>query len=770
MPIPKRLLRPAAWAIALAFAQAAHAFDPFVVRDIRVEGVQRTEPGTVFGYLPLRVGETLTEEKAAAAVRALYATGFFTDVRLEAEGDVLVVAVEERPAIGAIEITGTKEFDRDTVLRGMRDVGVAESRIYDRAALERAEQELKRQYLARGLYGVQVTSTVTPLERNRVSIAIAVDEGQVARIADVRIVGNQAFTDRVLLNELKLSKPTWLSWYTKNDQYSRERLAGDLEALRSFYLNRGYLEFNIDSTQVSITPDRREIVVTINISEGQQFRVSGFKFGGELMGREDELTRLVQLKAGDVFSGERLSATTKAISDRLGELGYAFANVNAVPQVDRDKRTAEFTLLVDPGRRVYVRRINISGNTRTRDEVVRREFRQFEGAWYDAERIRLSRQRVNRLGYFKSAEIGTQPVPDAPDQVDVNMTVEERPTGAFLIGAGISSTEKLILTGSISQQNFLGTGKSLDLSVNTSRVFRTISLSQTDPYFTPDGISRSFDLYTRLFDASRLALGNYRIRTTGAGVRFGIPYTEFDRISFGIIAENTELDLAAGAPTRFVNYVNSFGRSSTGLIGTVGWSRDTRDNALAPTRGRLQNASFEATLPVADLRYWRASYAQQWFIPVSRDYTLALNGDVGFGRGFAGRDYPLFKNFYAGGIGTVRGYSPFSLGPRDTDGRPTGGNIRVVGSAEFIFPFPGTGNDRSLRSFVFFDAGNVFTTSAFVDGRSSGFSIGDLRYSTGFGLNWLSPFGPLKLSLGFPLRSQPGDRTQRIQFQIGTGF
>lgn len=752
------------------FAQAAHAFDPFVVRDIRVEGVQRTEPGTVFGYLPLRVGETLTEEKAAAAVRALYATGFFTDVRLEAEGDVLVVAVEERPAIGVIELSGTKEFDRDTVLRGMRDVGVAESRIYDRAALERAEQELKRQYLARGLYGVQVTSTVTPLERNRVAIAIAVDEGQVARIADVRIVGNEAFSDRVLRNELKLSTPTWFSWYTKNDQYSRERLAGDLEALRSFYLNRGYLEFNIDSTQVSITPDRREIVVTINITEGQQFRVSGFTFGGELLGREEELGKLVQLKAGDVFSGERLSATTKAITDRLGELGYAFANVNAVPQIDRDKRTADFTLLVDPGRRVYVRRINISGNTRTRDEVVRREFRQFEGAWYDAERIRLSRQRVNRLGYFKSAEIATQPVPDAPDQVDVNMAVEERPTGAFLIGAGVSSTEKLILTGSISQQNFLGTGKSLDLSVNTSRVFRTITLSQTDPYFTRDGISRSFDLYTRLFDASRLALGDYRIRTTGAGVRFGIPYTEFDRISFGVVAENTELDLGPTAPTRFVNYVNSFGRSSTGLIGTIGWSRDTRDNALAPTRGRLQSASVEATFPVADLRYWRASYAHQWFVPIGRDYTLALNGDVGFGRGFAGRDYPLFKNFYAGGIGTVRGYSPFSLGPKDTDGRPTGGNIRVVGSAEFVFPFPGTGNDRTLRSFVFFDAGNVFTTQDFVDGRESGFSISDLRYSTGIGMNWLSPFGPLKLSLGFPLRSRPGDRTQRIQFQIGTGF
>lgn len=749
--------------VALLAARAALAIEPFVVRDIRVEGIQRTEAGTVFGYLPIRVGETLDDDKAAAAIRALYATGFFTDVRLEAEGDVLVVVVEERPAIGAIELSGNREFDKDTLTKALRGLGLAESRIFDRSVLERAEQEIKSQYLARGLYGVKVTSTVTPLERNRVAVSLAIDEGDVARITSIRIVGNKAFSEAALLDQIKLSTPRLMSWYTKSDQYSREKLAGDLEALRSFYLNRGYLEFNVDSTQVSITPDRREIVITINVTEGEQYRVSGVKFGGELLGREDEFQKLMRLKPGEVFSGERLTASTKAINDRLGELGYAFGNVNAVPQIDRDKRQVEFTVLVDPGRRVYVRRINIAGNTRTRDEVIRREFRQFEGAWYDAERIRLSRTRVDRLGYFRGVEIDTQPVADAPDQVDVNMNVTERPTGSFLIGAGLSSTEKLILTASLSQQNFLGTGKSLDLSVNTSRIFRTISLSQVDPYFTPDGISRAFDLYTRTFDAARLNLGDYRSRTSGAAVRFGIPYTETSRISVGTAVEYTQLYLGALPPQRFTDYVREFGPSSYAVLVTTGWSRDTRDSGLTPTRGQLQAASLEATVPVGDLRYWRATYNHQAFIPLTRDYTLALNGEVGTGRGFAGRPFPVFKNFYAGGIGSVRGYAPYSLGPRDpVDGRPIGGLTRLVASAEFSFPLPGTGTDRTFRSFVFFDAGNVFP--------SGSFDFQNLRYSTGLGISWLSPFGPLKIGLGFPLRKRPEDQTQRIQFQIGTGF
>ncbi len=749
----------------------AGAFEPFTIRDIRIEGVQRTEPGTVFSYLPVRVGDTMTDEKASDAVKALFATGFFRDVRLEAEGDVLVVFVEERPAIASIDITGAKEFDKETLRKTLRDQGLAESRIFDRAVLERAEQELKRQYLARGKYGVQVTSTITPLERNRVGITLAVEEGENARITSIRFVGNQAFSDKQLLDEMRLTTPGWFTWYSKNDQYAREKLAGDLEALRSFYLDRGFLEFAIESTQVSISPDKERVEITIDVHEGQPFRVSEVRFGGELLGREQEFAELVALKPGDVFSGSKLTESTNRISERLGGLGYAFANVNAVPDVDREKQQVAFDILVDPGRRVYVRRIDIAGNLRTRDEVIRREMRQFEDAWYDAEKIQLSRERIDRLGYFTEVRIDSRPVPDAPDQVDLQVVVTERPTGNITLGIGFSSTDKVILSGSIVQHNFLGTGKSLALDVNTSRLSRTVVLSYTDPYFTPDGISRSFDLYTRSFDADELGLGDYRTRASGVGLRFGIPYTEFDRISFGATFERNDVRLGDRPPVRFQQFVDDFGSSSTAVLANIGWIRDSRDSAIVPTRGRVQTANLEVTLPVAELRYWRATYLHQWYYPLGRDFTLALNGDLGIGRGFGGKPYPIFKNFYAGGIGSVRGYYPSSLGPKEEEFRlrgdtrlvPLGGQTRVVGSAEFIFPLPGTGRDRTIRSFVFFDAGTVFP-------RGETVSLSDLRYSTGLGLTWLSPIGPLKLSLAVPLRKREGDRTQRLQFQIGTGF
>ncbi|MBP8309222.1 MAG: outer membrane protein assembly factor BamA, partial [Burkholderiaceae bacterium] len=528
----------------MMMAHAAVAFQPFVVRDIRIEGVQRTEPGTVFGYLPVKVGETFTDDKAAAATRALFATGFFKDVRLEVDGDVLVVVLEERPAIASIDVTGSKEFDQETVKRALRDIGLAESRVFDRSLLERGEQELKRQYLSRGKYAVRVTSTVTPLERNRVGISLTVEEGETAKIRTFSIVGNKAFPESTLLDQFKLSTPTWLSWYTKTDQYAREKLSGDLEALRSFYLDRGYLEFSVDSTQVSIAPDKESVHITLGITEGGIYRVSDIKFSGQLLGREAEIAALMELKPGETFSGRKLADSQKAISERLGSLGYAFANVNAVPQIDREKREVSFEVLVDPGRRVYVRRINITGNARTRDEVVRRELRQFEDAWYDAEKIRLSRERIGRLGYFTDVRIDTSPVPESPDQVDLSVVLKEQATGAITFGVGVSSAEKIILSGSINQQNFLGSGMALALDVNTSKLNRTINLSFTDPYYTPDGVSRTFDLFTRTFNASALSLGDYRWRTSGIGMRFGVPYTEVDRISFGLSAENNALSWA----------------------------------------------------------------------------------------------------------------------------------------------------------------------------------------------------------------------------------
>jgi outer membrane protein insertion porin family len=746
---------------AIVMSQLALAFDPFVVRDIRLVGVQRVEPGTVFGYLPVKIGERVDQERAAAAVQALFATGLFNDVRLEVEGEVLVVHLEERPAIASVQISGAKDIDAETLLKGLRDLGLAEAQIYDRALLERAEQEIKRQYLARSRYGAQITSTVTPLERNRVAITLAIDEGETARIAQIRIIGNKAFTEAQLINQLSLSTPTWLSWYTKSDRYARERLAGDLETLRSFYLNRGFLEFSIDSTQVSIAPDREDVFITVSITEGERYTVTGHRFSGTTLGRDDELNRLFLLKPGEVFSGERLTESVRMMTDLYGQIGYAFANVNALPEVDREKRQVAFNIAVDPGRRSYVRRINIAGNARTRDEVIRRELRQYEGSWYDSERIRVSRERLDRLGYFMQVSIETVPVPDAPDQIDLNVIVEERSTGSFLIGLGFSSTDSLILTTSINQQNFLGTGKSLGLELNTGSTQRALSLRSVDPYFTDDGISRQVDASYRRLNAAQLNLGDYRLTTAVLGLRFGVPYTEVDRVLFGLAYERNTLDLGIGAPNRYREYVDAFGPDSDAVLGTIGWTRDARDSALAPTRGYMLSANAEVTIPVGDLRYGRTQLLGQWYYPITRDYTFAIGGDVARGWALGGQIYPIFKNYYAGGIGSVRGFEGNSLGARDIDDNPVGGRSRFVVSTEVLFPVPGSGADRTLRMFTFLDAGNVFTDTI---------RLGELRASAGFGINWLSPLGPLKLSFGYPLRREPEDRMQRFQFQIGTGF
>ena len=767
--LPLRSRRLIVAAVIALCSGSALAVDPFTVRDIRVEGIQRTEAGTVFNYLPVKVGDTFNDEKGSASIKALYATGFFKDVRIEAEGDVLVVTVEERPAIGAVEFSGTKEFDKDTLTKALKEIGLGESRIYDKALLDRAEQELKRQYLSRGLYGVQITTTVTPIERNRVNISFAVDEGDVSRIREITIVGNKAYSDKELRDVIRLTTPGWFTWYSKNDQYSKQKLTGDIESLKSFYLNRGYLEMQVESTQVSITPDRKDIYVTINITEGDKFTVSDVKLEGEMFGREEELRALVELKPGDVFSGAKLTETTKKISDRLGNFGYAFANVNANPQINRDKKEVAFTVLIDPGKRVYVRRINIGGNSRTRDEVIRREMRQLESSWYDASKIKLSRDRVDRLGYFTEVNVETPEVPNTTDQVDVNMNIVEKPTGAISLGAGFSSSEKLTLTGSIQQANAFGSGNTIGLDVNTSKRNRTIAVSQTNPYFTDDGVSRSYEAFLRTTRPPEINTGEYRVQTLGGNVRFGVPFSEVDTVFFGAGVERTEVDVFESSPLLYRRYVADFGTGSTAQTTsfpfTVAWQRDNRDSALVPTKGRFQRANLELSL-LGDLRYYRAVYQHQYFKPLFSSTTLALNGEIDYGNAIGGRPYPIFKNFYAGGIGSVRGYegSSLSVNPvKDED--IIGGNARLILNAELQFPFPGTGADRSLRWFTFFDAGQVFNTSA---GEKVGFA--DLRYSAGVGISWVSPIGPLKLSFGKALNAKEADRTQAFQFQLGTGF
>ncbi len=751
------------------------------MRDIRVEGVQRTEAGTVFSYLPIRVGDRFDPERGTQAIRALYASGLFKDVRLEVDGDVLVVIVDERPAISAIDLTGVTEFEKDTVLKSLRDVGLAEGRIFDRSLLDRAEQELRRQYLSRGLYGVDVKTTVTPIERNRVNVSIAAIEGEISRIRSIAFSGNTVFSDGTLRGQMELSTPNWLSWYTKRDQYSRQKLSADLESVRSYYLNRGYLDFKIDSVQVSISPDKRDIFVSINVTEGDRYTVSGVKLTGELLGLDDEMLPLVDIKPGEVFSAERINAVAKRVTDRMSTLGYAFASANPNPEADREKRTVAFTIVVDPGRRVYVRRVNIAGNNRTRDEVIRREVRQYESAWFDSDRVRLSRDRIDRLGFFESVTVETPAVPSAPDQVDVNVTVKERATGNIQVGAGYSSAEGLVLSGGIAQQNLFGSGNALSLEINTSKANRVIALAHTDPYITPEGISRSVELFDRKSDLAQLGLSSVGYSTLGGGVVFGVPFTEFDRVFFGLRYEKTKIDLTVFSPLRYVEYVEQFGARSDSLALTVGWSRDDRDNLLVPTRGRYQRAFSEIGLPALDLQYYRLSYQFQQYFQFFPRVTFAFNGEIGYGDGYGGKPYPFFKNYYVGGIGSVRGFETGSLGPRDVDGSSLGGNRRLNFAFEAYLPIPGA--DRTLRALSFVDAGQVWGLSVrrdssgtpiLVNGRpqyeDERIDLGNLRYSVGVGVAWISPLGPLRLSFAYPLNKKSEDRLQRFQFQIGTGF
>jgi len=740
----------------------AQTFQPFVVRDIRVEGLQRTEPGTVFIYLPVKVGETMTEEKAQQALRALFATGFFKDVRLDVENEVLIVYVEERPAIAQVDFSGVKEFEPDNLRKVLREMGIAEGRVFDRSVLEGAEQELKRQYLSRGRYSAEVQTTVTPLERNRVGINFSVTEGDVAKIRAINLVGVQSFPQKALLDEFALRTPGWLTWYTKQDQYSRQKLSADLETLRSYYLNRGYLDFTVDSTQVSITPDKQDIYITINVTEGDKYTVSEILLTGQLLLPVEQLEKLIRVKPGDVYSREKLVESMKAINDRLGNDGYAFANANPVPRVDKEKRTVAFTVVVDPGRRVYVRRINIGGNTKTRDEVVRREMRQLEGAFFDASKVQLSKTRIDRTQYFKDVTVETTPVAGTTDQVDVAYTVEEKPTGAVLLGAGFSSVEKLIVSGSVAQQNVFGSGKSISVNVNSGRVNQQYAISYLNPYYTIDGVSQGFDLYKRDTDASTLSVGAYVTKTLGGGLRFGYPLSENEALNFGVSAESVKLETFSNSPLSYLSFVSQFGNQYAYGAGTVGIASDTRDSAIQTTRGAVSRTALE--IAGGDIQYYRVNVSYQWYYPLSRTMTLLLNGDAGYAHGIGDKPVPFFKNYYAGGPGSVRGFRPFSLGPQDALGNSLGGSRKIVGSAEVLFPVPGAQQDKSLRLATFLDFGQVF-------GPGEKFSFGDVRYAVGVALAWTSPFGPLKLSLAHPLNDKPGfDRVQRLQFTFGQAF
>lgn len=757
-------LQPLCVLIATAFSSvSAWAIEPFKLKDIRVEGLQRIESGTVFASLPFRVGDMYNDESGSAAIRALFALGLFKDVRLDAQGDVLVVIVEERPSISEVEWVGLKEFDKDVLIKALKEVGIAEGRPFDKALADKAEQELKRQYITRSLYGAEVVTTVTPVERNRVKLTFTVTEGGPSKIKEIRITGSRTFSEDTLKDQFNLDVGGWLSWYTKSDRYSRTKLNADLETLRSYYLSRGFLEFRIDSTQVAISPDKQDISIAINITEGERFVVAGVKLEGNYLGKEDEFKALVKIGLGQPYNAETVAETTKAFTDYFGKFGFAFARVDVRPDIDRLNNRVHFVLQAEPSRRAYVRRINVAGNNRTRDEVIRREFRQLESAWYDGDKIKLSRDRVDRLGFFTEVNIDTQEVPSTTDQVDLTINVVEKPTGSVSLGAGFSSTEKVALSFGIRQENAFGSGNYLATEINTSRYNRTIVVSTTDPYYTADGISRTIDVFHRTTRPYLGDLNAYSLVSSGAGMRFGVPFSEIDTVYFGANLEQTSIRPGNNLPNAYVEYMQQFGYTSNSLPLTVGWARDGRDSALVPTRGMLQR--FNADLSVAgDARYVRTNYQIQQYTPLTKKYTLALNADLGWGQGLSDRPYPLFKNYFVGGLGSVRGFQQSTLGPSDsTNTLYLGGPKKIVLNAEMLAPFPGAGNDRTLRLFAFTDVGRAF-------GENEKISFSELRSSYGIGLSWISPMGPLRFSYAMPMRRQVTDKIQRLQFQIGTSF
>ena len=749
--------------LAAFFSATAFAIQPFVVKDIRVEGAQRTEAGTVFSYLPVKVGESMDDDKAAAAIKALYATGFYTDVRLEVENDVLIVFLVERPAIAQIDISGAKEFTKDNLKDGLKTAGISEAKIFDRSLLDRAEKEIKRQYTSRGFYSATVTTTVTPLERNRISLTFTIEEGEVSKIVDINIIGASAFSESTLLKEFELTTGGWFSWFTKDDQYSKQKLSGDLEKLKSYYLNRGYLEFNIESTQVSITPDKEKIYITVNIIEGPVYKISEIKFQGELKITEEEMRSLLLFKSGETFSRQKIVDSVKRISDRLGNDGYSFANINPVPDADRANKTASFTMFVDPGRRVHIRRINVQGNSRTRDEVVRREMRQLESAWYSNEKIARSKERLERTSFFEDINIETPSVPGSNDQVDLNVTVKERNTGSLQFGVGYSGAEKLTVSASVSQANIFGTGNQLSFRINNSNVTKAYEVSYLNPYWTVDGIARGFDVYQRDINTASLTTGEYKSKSTGVGVRFGVPVTEYDGLNFGLGLERTKLGLDGFSPSRYIDYVNTFGSKSDTFRGSLGFSRDTRDSIYFPRNGYLLEAGGEIGLPGGDVKFYRFQSKAQYLRPIWGPIVLNANLEFGYANGYGGKPLPFFKNFYAGGVDSVRGFEQSSLGPRDTNGDFIGGNRRIVGNLELLFPMPGVKGDKSVRLSTFVDIGNVFAAGEKI-------RLGDLRSSVGFGVSWFSPVGPLKFSLAKPIKQKTDDKIERFQFLLGRVF
>lgn len=747
----------------LLFALAARAdFVPFVIEDIEFEGLQRVTVGTVLSYLPLKTGESLDVERAQNAIRALYQTGFFSDVQLTRRGDVLVVKLVERPALATVSIIGNDEIETEVLLDGLKSIGLAEGQVFDPQILERVEIELRRQYFARGMYSVTISSEVEELDLNRRAVEVIISEGPIAKIRNINIVGNEVFSEKKLLKQFQLGIPSWYAFLSSKDQYSRQKLSGDLETLRSYYLDRGYIDFDVSSTQVSISPNRKDIFVAINIVEGKRFTVSEIDVGGDLVVDREELLGLVTLKVGDVFSRQAVTETSSKLSERLGNDGYAFANINAVPAIDRENNTVKVTFVVDPGRRAYVRRINVFGNARTEDEVLRREMRQLEGSAMSTEAINLSRVRLQRLGYFSEVNVETLPVAGVEDEVDVNFSVTEVPSGSLLAGVGFSQSQGFLINFSINQDNFLGSGKRVSAAINTSRVNTIYSLGYTNPYYTIDGVSRGFNLSFRDTDTQgQLNLARFLSDVATANVTYGFPLSENARWNFAAGVEDISIESTTQTPSSYIDFLNENGTDFGTIDLSTSWIYDSRDRALLATRGTMQR--FTGELGVGDLNFYKLSSRTEVLRPLTENLGLLLETEIGIGDGFSNTTaLPFFENYFAGGVNSVRGYEANSLGPQENN-RALGGAVEFTGSAQLILPVPFVEDSKSVRVSGFFDFGNVYSTL-------SDFDTSDLRYSAGVAMLWLSPLGPMTFSLGQALNPENTDRTEIFQFSLGTFF
>ena len=788
----KRLLLPAVLSV-LMIAEV-HAAS-FTVSDIRVNGLQRVSAGSVFGALPLNVGEEVDDNRLVESTRALFKTGFFQDIQLGRDGNVLVINVVERPSVSAIEIDGNKAITTEDLLKGLKSSGLAEGEIFQRATLEGVRNELQRQYVAQGRYSAEVNTEVVPQPRNRVLLKIKINEGTVAAIQHINVVGNTVFSEEDLTDEFQLKTTNWLSFFKNDDKYAREKLSGDLERLRSYYLDRGYINMDIASTQVSITPDKKSVYITVNINEGEKYTVRDVKLSGDLKVPEDQVKALLLVQKGQVFSRKVMTTTSELITRRLGNDGYTFANVNGVPTPHDDDHTVDITFVVDPGKRAYVNRINFRGNTKSDDQVLRREMRQMEGGWASTYLIDQSKTRLERLGFFKEVNVETPAVPGVDDQVDVNYTVEEQASGSITASVGFAQDAGLILGGSISQNNFLGTGNKVSIGLTRSEYQTRYNFSYTNPYFTPDGVSLGYSAFYRKtnYDDLDVDIASYAVDSLGGGINFGYPISETSRLNFGLTVQRDELKTGTYTVDEIFDFINKEGDSFLNYKASASWSSSTLNKGTLPTRGASQSLTAEVTIPGSDLSFYKIDYRSQLFQPVTDNYTLRFHSELGYGDGYGSTSgLPFYENYYAGGFNSVRGFKDSTLGPRSTpssgkngttadpdqDPLAFGGNVQITGGAEILFPMPFVKDQRSLRTSLFMDVGNVFdtncsgTTTTLSGDKISCTKIDfqNMAASLGLGVTWVTALGPLSFSLAMPVKKPEYSETQIFQFSLGQTF